>query len=232
MRIAICDDDEIYAESISKHIDFFSLNNAIEMEQSVFTSAEDVLNSNLKFDIAVLDVEMKGINGIELGEKLRKTNPHIALIYITSYRKYLDDALNLSAVRFFEKPIDYKRFYKGLSDAVNRIDKTSVKFYLRDDATIECIDKQDIVLVEIQNRGTKVITETKAYYSSNHINYWNEKLTSSIFASPHKSYIINLNYVTAYERRHVILANKYRVAISRNKQSDFYRLFMRFVEGK
>lgn len=102
MRIAVCDDERTCAETIKAQILSFSDKNHADLEISMFTSAEDMLNSNTKFDIAVLDVEMNGKNGIELGEALRKINPHIALMYVTAYRKYLDDALNLSAVRFFE----------------------------------------------------------------------------------------------------------------------------------
>lgn len=64
------------------------------------------------------------------------------------------------------------------------------------------------------------------------MNFWKENLTSTIFISPHKSYIINFNYVTTYERDYVILDEQYKVSIARNKQADFYQKFMRFVEGK
>lgn len=175
---------------------------------------------------------MDNINGIKLGSELRKRNPHIILIYVTAYRKYLDDALNLNAVRFFEKPLDPQRFYRGLRDAVKRIDNTSISFYLKDQELTERISAQDIIFVEIEKRKTKVVTRDKEYHSDHHISFWQDKLTSTIFISPHKSYIINFNYVTAYERNYVILDERYKVNIARNKQADFYRKFMQYVEGR
>lgn len=232
MKIAICDDEKIYADDIKQHIDNFSKDNNIDFEQSIFANSEDMLKSNTKFDIAILDVEMDNIDGIRLGEELRKRNPHIILIYVTAHRKYLDDALNLNAVRFFEKPLDSQRFYRGLRDAIKRIDNSSIKFYLKDGKTIERITAQDIIFVEIENRKTRVVTENKEYHSNHHISFWRDNLTSTIFISPHKSYIINFNYVTAYERDYITLNNKYEVRIARNKQSDFYQKFMHFMEGK
>lgn len=232
MRIAICDDEEIYIRDVEKHIDIFSKDNNIEFEKSIFTDSSDILSCDIKFDIAVLDIEMDNMNGIKLGEELRKRNPHIILIYVTAHRKYLDDALNLNAVRFFEKPLDPQRFYRGLHDAVKRIDNTSISFYLKDQEVTERISAQDIIFVEIEKRKTKVVTRDKEYHSDHHISFWHDKLTSTIFISPHKSYIINFNYVTEYERNYMVLDEKYKVNIARNKQTDFYRKFMHFVEGK
>lgn len=232
MKIAICDDEQIYIDNIAEHLNIFSAENNIDFEKSIFTSSADILASDIRFDIAVLDVEMDNINGIKLGSELRKRNPHIILIYVTAYRKYLDDALNLNAVRFFEKPLDPQRFYRGLHDAVKRIDNTSISFYLKDQELTERISAQDIIFVEIEKRKTKVVTRDKEYHSDHHISFWQDKLTSTIFISPHKSYIINFNYVTAYERNYVILDERYKVNIARNKQADFYRKFMQYVEGR
>lgn len=232
MKIAICDDEQIYIDNIVEHLNIFSAENNIDFEKSIFTNSADILASDIRFDIAVLDVEMDNINGIKLGSELRKRNPHIILIYVTAYRKYLDDALNLNAVRFFEKPLDPQRFYRGLHDAVKRIDNTSISFYLKDQELTERISAQDIIFVEIEKRKTKVVTHDKEYHSDHHISFWQDKLTSTIFISPHKSYIINFNYVTAYERNYVILDERYKVNIARNKQADFYRKFMQYVEGR
>lgn len=232
MRIAICDDERSSLADIIKHIDFFSMDNNIQMHKSIFTSGEELVASKIKFDIAILDVEMNGINGIKLGEQLRKFNPHIILIYVTAHKQYLDDALNLNAVRFFEKPIDSKRFYRGLKDAIDRIDSSTINFYLKDGTTTERINAKDIIYVEIENRKSKVVTLNKTYHSAEHINFWSDKLISSIFVSPHKSYIINFNFVTSYERNHIILNKKYDIPVAKSKQTEFYRNFIRFMEGK
>lgn len=232
MKIAICDDDLNFTETVKEHLLFYSGEHNTDFEIHTFTNGKDLINSEIKFNIAILDVEMPGCDGIELGKILREKNRHIVLMYITSHKKYLDDALNLNAVRFFEKPLDLQRFYRGLGDAVKRIDNTSINFYLKDQKITERISAQDIVFVEIEKRKTKVVTHDKEYHSDNHISFWKDNLTSTIFISPHKSYIINFNYVTSYERNRIILDDKYTVNIARNRQTEFHQKFMRFMEGK
>ena len=232
MKIAICDDEQNCINDVRTHISFFSKDVGVELEQYTFNSAEELMLSNLKFDIAVLDVEMEGTDGIKLGEYLRTVNPHIILIYVTAHRKYLDDALNLNAVRFFEKPIDPQRFYRGLKDAIDRIDNSNISFYLKDGKTIEKISAKDIIYIEIENRKTKVVNVDKIYHASEHISFWKDKLSGTIFVVPHKSYIVNLNFVTTYQRESIVLDNCHTIPVARNKQSDFYRHFMKFMEGK
>lgn len=232
MKIVICDDNLNIVDEVKNLLDEYALSKNISLDISTFNNGQAVLESDERFNIAILDVEMDNMNGIKLGEELRKRNPYIILIYVTAHRKYLDDALNLNAARFFEKPLDSQRFYRGLRDAIKRIDNTSISFYLKDKKVTERISAQDIIFVEIEKRKTRIVTREKEYHSDHHMNFWKENLTSTIFISPHKSYIINFNYVTTYERDYVILDEQYKVSIARNKQADFYQKFMRFVEGK
>ncbi len=232
MRVVICDDEEIYIDEIRQNTELFSKDTNIPFDVSAYTSPDEVLNDGKKYDIAVLDVEMNGTDGIALGKQLREINPHIILMYVTAHRKYLDDALNLNAVRFFEKPIDSKRFYRGLGDAVKRIDNTTINFYLKNGKAIERISANDIIFVEIENRKSKVVTKNTIYHSTNSIDFWKENLISPIFVSPHNSYIVNMNYITSYERDSIMLNDKYPVSVAKNKQSYFYKTFIKYMEIK
>lgn len=155
-------------------------------------------------------------------------------MYITSHKKYLDEALNLNATRFFEKPIDSKRFYDGLDNALKRIDNTTIKFFLKEDNASVRINANDIIYAEIEpigHRKTKVVTEEKTYISSNKIAFWEEHLISSLFVKTHKSYIINMEYITKYENNTLQLDGKYNIPISRNYQSSVHKAFIRYMTG-
>lgn len=97
---------------------------------------------------------------------------------------------------------------------------------------MERINAKDIIYIEIENRKTKIVTMQKVYQSAEHINFWRERLTGSVFISPHKSFIINFNFVTAYQRDYVVLDGKYRIPIARTKQTSLHKQFIRFMEGK
>lgn len=234
MKIAICDDNLNIVEEVKNLLDEYALRKNLSLDISTFNDGQAVLESDERFNIAILDVEMPGCNGIELGKILREKNRHIVLMYITSHKKYLDEALNLNAARFFEKPIDSKRFYDGLDNALKRIDNTTIKFFLKEDNASVRINANDIIYVEIEpigHRKTKVVTEEKTYISSNKIAFWEEHLISSLFVKTHKSYIINMEYITKYENNTLQLDGKYNIPISRNYQSSVHKAFIRYMTG-
>ena len=234
MKIVICDDNFNIVDEVKNLLDEYALSKNLSLDISTFDNGQAVLESDEKFNIAILDVEMPGCNGIELGKILREKNRHIVLMYITSHKKYLDEALNLNAARFFEKPIDSKRFYDGLDNALKRIDNTTIKFFLKEYNASVRINANDIIYVEIEpigHRKTKVVTEEKTYISSNKIAFWEEHLISSLFVKTHKSYIINMEYITKYENNTLQLDGKYNIPISRNYQSSVHKAFIRYMTG-
>ena len=234
MKIAICDDNLNIVDEVKNLLDEYALSKNLSLDISTFNDGQAVLESDERFNIAILDVEMPGCNGIELGKILREKNRHIVLMYITSHKKYLDEALNLNAARFFEKPIDSKRFYDGLDNALKRIDNTTIKSFLKEDNASVRINANDIIYVEIEpigHRKTKIVTEEKTYISSNKIVFWEEHLISSLFVKTHKSYIINMEYITKYENNTLQLDGKYNIPISRNYQSSVHKAFIRYMTG-
>lgn len=234
MKIAICDDNLNIVDEVKNLLDEYALSKNLSLDISTFDNGQAMLESDERFNIAILDVEMPGCNGIELGKILREKNRHIVLMYITSHKKYLDEALNLNAARFFEKPIDSKRFYDGLDNALKRIDNTTIKFFLKEYNASVRINANDIIYVEIEpigHRKTKVVTEEKTYISSNKIVFWEEHLISSLFVKTHKSYIINMEYITKYENNTLQLDGKYNIPISRNYQSSVHKAFIRYMTG-
>ena len=230
MVIAICDDEQEFINASRKHLKQYSSEHGLTFEIYEFCSGADILSSKIVFDIAFLDIEMKDINGIEVGRKLQNENPDLVLIYVTAYNQYLDEALDLGITRFFDKPIDSQRFYEGMDRAVSKVDNTEIKFYLKDDnkgvVTVRC---KDIIFVEIQGRKTEIHTKEHDYLSKDGIKVWKARLNKSYFEIPHNSYIINTNFITYFCKEYIILDNKYTIPIAYSKRAEFKRKFMKIM---
>lgn len=230
MNIAICDDETEYANDIRVHLNQYSSEHGLTFDIYDFNSGEEILASNTVFDIAFLDIEMDGINGIEVGRELQKANPDLVLIYVTAYNHYLDDALDLGITRFFDKPIDSQRFYEGMDKAISKIDNTELRFYLKDsNKGVVTVRSKDIIFVEIIGRKTKIHTKSHEYLSKDGIKVWKARLNKSYFEIPHNSYIINTNFITYYCKDYVMLDYKYNIPIAFSKRSEFKRKFMKLM---
>lgn len=231
MKIAICDDEKLFANDIKTKIESFMCKNNIESEIHTFYCSEEFEDDSF-YDIAFLDIEMPGQNGIELATKLKKVNPYIIIFFITSHDKYLDDAMDLNVFRYLKKPVDDDRFFSALYKCIDYIDNNNLTVFAINTSKVKSIKLNDIIYIEIIGRKTRLLTVNGEYISDNKIDYWENKLTQRFFYRVHKSYIVNLKHITDYERDSVTLEDKYVVPVSYRKQTDFRQVFMKYLGGK
>lgn len=231
MKVLICDDEKLYTQDVYNNVETILHEKNIQSNIDAFSNSGLVYSNESFYDIAFLDVEMEPYSGIETARKLKEVNKNIVIFFITSYEKYLDEAMDINAFRFIKKPLDVKRLRSGVEKALKLIDNTQVSFYLKKDNSIVTVSSNDIVYIEIVGRTTEVVLEDKKYISSNRIDYWESKLIASFFYKVHKSFIINMKYITHYSRDMVTLAQKYSIPVSYRKQAAFRAAFFDSIGG-
>ena len=122
MRILFCDDNSVILEQLRSYVsDYFKENGGQQPELVCYDNGDALLAAEMRADIAFLDVEMPGINGIQLGAKLKEMNPHIKIFIVTSYPDYLDEAMRFQVFRYLSKPIDKDRLFRNLKDAIYQL---------------------------------------------------------------------------------------------------------------
>lgn len=105
MKILICDDEQTYLNTLHIHIEEYMTSHHIPCTITALTDPLQIQKDTALYDLAFLDIQMPGIDGIALAKCLRKNNPKLALFFVTNYDEYQDDALDLQAFRFYEKPL-------------------------------------------------------------------------------------------------------------------------------
>ena len=68
-------------------------------------------------EAAFLDIEMPGMNGLTLAEKLREIRPDLVIIFVTGYEKYAFDAVKIKADYYMTKPYDRKDIKEAMERA-------------------------------------------------------------------------------------------------------------------
>lgn len=235
MNVAICDDIPEIVSELSGYVEQYFLNHDYSLSLFKCNSGTDILASKEKFDLIFLDVEIGEENGLVVGKEMKKKNPDAIIFIVTAYNKYLDDAFDLQAFRFFNKPIDVERLNKALDSAFELINKKVIEF-------IDCktnervkVTQNDIVLAMIDGRKVKVVSKNGVNYSDMKLKEWTKLLNASFFALPHASFIVNLNYSVKYQRTELALMNndrEYIVPISAKNQPLFREKYFKFQSGE
>lgn len=231
MKIAICDDIEEYRLSIKDYVDKYFVNHHIEFSIDSFDCGDDLLNSNQKYDILFLDIELGDSNGIDVAKKLQLLNDKMIIIVITSYRQYLDAAMDIKVARYIDKPITKDRINSALDKAMFLIDESIITLYAKNNKIVR-VKASEIIYVEAKLRGVIVYCIDESYHVKQTLKQLHCVLTSSFFAIPHNSYIVNLNYIKNFKRNEIALCSPYsdvKISIATRKQPEFKRRFLDFI---
>ena len=80
-------------------------------------------------DVAVMDIQMPGINGIEAIKEIRKFSPQTLFIIVTAYDQfdYAKEAIDLGVLCYLTKPLDRDKFVDVMNGAFAQIDREKTK---------------------------------------------------------------------------------------------------------
>lgn len=231
MRILICDDEQTNLNTLQIHIEEYMRSHHILYSITALVDSTK-LSKDESFDLAFLDIQMPGIDGITLAKQLRQQNPKLALFFVTNYDEYQDDAMDLQAFRFFEKPFDVNRLYAGLDKAMEYIDGAYVDIYLSENGTQYRIIADDILYVTRDGRRTTIITTDREFCVTEKFDDLCGKLPQLFFYPVHKSFFVNLHYVERYSYSELLLTNGTYIPVAPRKQSAFHKFWFEYLRRR
>ncbi len=123
-KIMLADDEGIVIDSLKFIIEKeFGGQCSIEYAKTGRSVIE--LAENYRPDIAIMDIQMPGINGIEAMREIRQTNRNVIFIVMSAYDKfdYAKEAIKLGVLEYITKPMEKTRSLEALHRAMEQIDK-------------------------------------------------------------------------------------------------------------
>ena len=127
-KIMLADDDGIVIDSLKFIIEKeFPGDCVVEYAKTGRSVIE--LAEGFRPDIAVMDIQMPGINGIDAMREIREANAHTVFIIMSAYDKfdYAKEAINLGVLEYLNKPVEREKIVQVLRRAMGMIDRDREK---------------------------------------------------------------------------------------------------------
>lgn len=233
LRVGICDDEESVIWVLQQYMERYQMQKDIEFEIESFTNGKELLQSNQKnpYHIALLDVEMPEIDGLEVAKKLREdVQDDIIIVFVTSYPKYMQDSFDVQPFQFLVKPIQYEQMEKLFRDIVHRYEHSRItKVIVETDGEKRVIQVRDIVYMKTLKDKKPIlqyVLQNETITGEGTIQQWEASLRSYAFISPCRGYLVNLKYVVAVERLGLRLVDGTTIPISRRRVKAVRDLFL------
>lgn len=230
INIAIVEDEERYALTLQNYISKYERESNQQISVEVFTDGIFLLDTYKgQFDIILLDIEMKHIDGMTTAEKIRALDHEVVIIFITNMTQYAIRGYSVDALDYVLKPVAYFAFTQRLERAISRMKRREDRFLtivFRGGA--RKIRINDIYYIEVQDHDIIYHTSNGDFTVSGSLISVENQLKDDGFFRCNKSYLINLNYVEGMKDGCAIVAGV-PVTISRSKKRDFLDILSSYM---
>lgn len=219
-RTAITDDDPEAADRLRGFLERYAAERGADFDISVFRDGAEFSDSIEGFDIVFMDVDMPYYNGIKTAERMRKTDPSAALVFVTNLAQFAIEGYKVGASDYLVKPVGYPAFAMTMDEILPRADALrSESIELRSNYAAVRVPVGSVLYVE--SRGHRMIWHT----DSGDVETWGsmkaiEEMLPSHFARCNVSMLVNLERVTGIDGGEVTVGGV-RLPISRHRKKDF-----------
>lgn len=221
------DDEPLALEVVKKYISK-TADLHLEALFSNALEAQDYLKRK-PVDLAFLDIQMPGINGIQLYKSL-PVKPMV--IFTTAYQEFAIDGFELEAIDYLLKPFDLERFQKGVGKAViwhklnteKSIDQQKDFLYIHSDYKVIKIPYKEIIFVEASDDYAKINTNSQSYLTLLSMKAVFEKLSKNLFIRIHRSYIVAINQIAFIQFRKIGLINGMELPVGDTYRNEIAKL--------
>ncbi len=232
MNIAVVDDEAAIREQIGG---FIKKRNP-DFNISDFATGEELLAADTEFDIIFLDIQMKGMGGIEAAKTIRQSNADRVIIFITGIKEHVFEAFDVSAFHYLLKPIAEQKFMEVLGRAIEEAGKRKGQkerqIFIRAKNQGYTLNLNSILYIE--SRGKKVEVHTtdmedviESYATMDEL----EEQLGDGFYRCHRGYLVNMAHIARYDSDSIFLSSGEKVYLTRKKHNEFVKAYMWYLQN-
>ncbi len=231
MIIAIFEDNPADAEQLKGLCSRWGRKSNCSIKLWVFETAkqlEDELSDRRQYDFYFLDImtPKDSSAGFRLAERIRRADDRAPIVFTTNSREYVESAFEISASQYLLKPLEEEKVFRALDRGFKEILRKTENIgdFSSPDRRLR-LSYNKILYVESFARNHHAIlhmtdeAEHEIILSGLSFKDLVSKKLPKQFIQCHKSYAINLEYVTGYSKKSVLLSFDKEIPVG----SDFYQ---------
>lgn len=232
LRIAICDDEIPFCALLQEKVSAILAHMSEAFTLQTYTSTYDLQCAALPFDVLFLDIKMPIQDGLQYAKVLRAEGNDCAIVFVSAYPTFVFDAFPLEASDFLCKPIDNAKLRAVLLRILQKQHtEDNSSLLIQTNQWCKSIKLSSIVYCEVINRTIYLHTTREV------IQYYGkltdlEKQLDARFYRCHRSYLVNLDFVTSYADGEIRLDNAERVPVSRSRKKEFMKYMLQYMKRR
>lgn len=232
MKIAVIEDIQVHGDLIVSYIKKWSAKKKINLSLKQFESAESFLfqwEEEADFDILFVDIQMSGMNGMEMAKKIRNKDKNIIIIFTTGITDYMEEGYEVEAMHYLLKPISEDKVTACLDRAAK---KRKPEKYILVHTSEEAlkINILQIYYAEAMGHGCRLRLEredkNKFIEIRENISQMENMLEKTEFIKCHRSYICRIKGISRIDKTTVYFDDGSSIPVSRRMYGEVNQAFI------
>lgn len=223
-KIAICDDEDTLIQELKAQLTRYASEKELEFCFFSYHDGSELLEKyNSEYDLIFMDIKMEQLDGLKTAEAIRKIDPAVGLIFLTSLKQYVWKGYEYRAANYLLKPVKY-----GILKM--ELDRYLAHYPGKDEPYLSFSNhsgKHKVLYKDLRYGETDRRNVMLHFEGQEQVIYMTMKELASLlcskpqFAQCHQSFVINLSYVKEVEGLNLVLSTGERIPVSQPKRKAF-----------
>ncbi len=226
LYIAICDDEPILLNTLSIMVEKVMSKKQIPFQIYRFSSGKKLVEQVETFQLVFLDIEMPNMDGIDTGGRILQRNPDCKVVIASRRVDRFQETYKIKAFRFIIKPYNMEEIEEAIDAYLNQcIGMQTVELFQKRNSI--WVQQRDICYVVAYGSYVEVVVRNQVYRKEISLLEMERQLDQRCFFRIHRQYLVNMFWVTGYEKGKVFVSGEV-LLLSRRKQKAFEQAYMDF----
>jgi DNA-binding LytR/AlgR family response regulator len=219
IRVALVEDDSNFRKELTSYLEQYEKESNEKINITIFTDGDEIVEEyKADYDIILMDIEMKFMDGMTAAEKIREVDSEVVIVFITNMPQFVMKGYTVDALDYVLKPITYFAFSQKIDRAITRMKKRNEKFItIGIKGGMQKLNISKIYYAEVQDHNMIFHTVNGNYTTKRSMRDVEEVLKEENFFRCNKCYLINLEYVCSILNNDVVVGND-TVQVSRSRK--------------
>jgi len=234
VKIAICDDEKIYLDKLFSDLKTLE-EYKDEFNITAFTAGEELLLNYTAgtYDIIVLDIEMKTINGMEVAEHIRKLDSDVTIIFLTNYESFATKGYVIGAFRYILKDQPRELYIQQLKETIQSVYNKRKSMPVTINKEVRKVFIDDIIYIEVYGHDLHMhIINGEVIVYNGKLKETEEYLTGHDFVRIDKNHLINANKIKSKNGELLNLDNDIQLYVSRKYDKEVSQAFLSCIRRR